>query len=153
MLADPDRFEQVLINLLSNAVKFSPTGGVVSVRMMARDAGVCVAVTDQGQGIPEEFRPRLFQKFAQADGSDSRQKGGTGLGLSIAKALVENMGGQIGFRTEVGEGTTFYFELPEWRQAKITGRSLPVLGSPGTSPGTGPEASRVSEPISLLGFK
>jgi signal transduction histidine kinase len=71
---------------------------------------VRVSVTDRGPGIPAEFRDRIFQKFSQADTSNSRNKSGTGLGLSISKAIVERLGGSIGFDT--GEGTTFYFELP-----------------------------------------
>ena len=84
--------------------------------MVARnDGGIRVAISDRGSGIPEEFRPRIFQKFAQAEGSNTGRKGSTGLGLSIAKALVERMGGQIGFETARGVGTTFYIDLPEWR--------------------------------------
>jgi signal transduction histidine kinase len=101
-----------LTNLLSNATKFSPRGGTVQVRLTHEDGRVRVTVSDQGPGIPEEFRARIFQKFAQADASDSRQRGGTGLGLSIARALVEKMGGRIGFDTETGQGTMFYFDLP-----------------------------------------
>jgi signal transduction histidine kinase len=76
---------------------------------------VRVTVTDHGPGIPEEFRDRVFQKFSQADASDSRAKGGTGLGLSISKAIVERFGGSIGFDTSPDQGTTFYFDLPEWK--------------------------------------
>jgi signal transduction histidine kinase len=64
---------------------------------------------------PEDFRGRIFQKFAQADASDSGAKGGTGLGLTICKAIIERLGGGIGFETASGQGTTFYFELPECR--------------------------------------
>jgi signal transduction histidine kinase len=71
-----------------------------------------VAVTDHGPGIPESFRGRVFQRFAQADSSTTRPRGGTGLGLSICKAIVERMGGRIGFETSPGRGTTFYFDLP-----------------------------------------
>ncbi len=78
-------------------------------------------MTDHGAGIPESFRPRVFQKFAQADGSDSRRKGGTGLGLSICQAIIEDLGGKIGFETEIGEGTTFSFDLPEWSEGRGEG--------------------------------
>jgi signal transduction histidine kinase len=73
---------------------------------------VRIAITDHGPGIPEEFRARIFQKFAQADSSNTRQKGGTGLGLSITKGMIERMGGSIDFRSETGQGTIFFVELP-----------------------------------------
>ncbi|MDY7231376.1 ATP-binding protein [Hyalangium rubrum] len=116
-LVDEDRFLQVLANLLSNALKFSPAGGAVVLRLARRGERLRVGVEDQGPGIPEAFRARMFQKFAQADGSDSRRKGGTGLGLSIALALMERMGGALDFTSQQGVGTTFWAELPEWREA------------------------------------
>ncbi len=112
--ADPDHLTQVVTNLLSNAVKFSPSGSEVLVSVKRVDGKIRVSVIDQGPGIPEAFRARIFQKFAQADASDSRQKGGTGLGLNICKAIIEKLNGIIGFETEVGKGTLFFFELPEY---------------------------------------
>ncbi|MBD2461652.1 PAS domain-containing protein [Oscillatoria sp. FACHB-1407] len=111
--ADGDRLAQVLTNLLSNAAKFSPPNSTVDIAIHRYPGTIRVAVTDYGCGIPFEFHSRIFQKFAQADASDSRQKGGTGLGLSISKAIIEKLGGQIGFQTKLGVGTTFYFDLPE----------------------------------------
>ncbi|MCZ8254097.1 MAG: ATP-binding protein, partial [Polaromonas sp.] len=111
---DSDRMTQVLTNLLSNAVKFSPAGSPVEVRLSRAAQKVRAEVVDAGPGIPEEFRARIFQKFSQADSSDTRQKGGTGLGLNISRALVEKMDGTIGFSSKAGEGTTFFFEVPEW---------------------------------------
>jgi signal transduction histidine kinase len=70
-----------------------------------------MSVFDHGAGITDEFKSRIFQKFSQADSSDSRQKGGTGLGLAISKELVERMGGRIGFDTKLGEGTGFFAEF------------------------------------------
>lgn len=114
VVADRDRLAQVMANLLSNAAKFSPEGALVEVDV-AREGGlICVSVLDHGPGIPEEFRGRLFEKFSQADASDTRRRGGTGLGLSICKTLVEKMGGRIGFKSVNGVGTTFYFDLPEY---------------------------------------
>jgi PAS domain S-box-containing protein len=109
--ADPDRLMQVLTNLLSNAAKFSPPGAIVRVRAIHAGAKVRIEVQDSGTGIPEEFRGRVFQKFAQADSSSTRRFEGTGLGLSITQRLVEAMGGSIGFTTETGRGTTFHFDL------------------------------------------
>src|SRR5262249_48743881 len=97
VLADSDRLTQVITNLLSNASKFSPKGGAVVIDAFWEGDQVRVAVKDEGPGIPEEFRTRIFQKFAQADSSDCRAKQGTGLGLSICKAIMERMGGRIGF--------------------------------------------------------
>lgn len=110
---DSDRLLQVLTNLLSNAIKFSPQNGVVEVTVYKDNGIIRVSVVDSGPGIPEEFRGRIFQKFAQADSSDTRQQGGTGLGLSISKAIIERLGGRIGFVSDAYAGTSFYFELPE----------------------------------------
>jgi PAS domain S-box-containing protein len=109
---DSDRLTQVLTNLISNAAKFSPPGGTVRIRINREDPGVRVTVTDNGPGIPAEFCERIFQKFAQADASDSRAKSGTGLGLSIAKTITEKLGGRIGFDTAPGKGTSFFVILP-----------------------------------------
>jgi len=109
---DKGRLMQVMSNLMSNAAKFSPDGAPVELSVARSNGDVRVAVRDYGPGIPLEFQDSLFKKFTQADASDVRQKGGTGLGLSITKAIVEAHGGTIGFESEVGEGSTFYFTLP-----------------------------------------
>ena len=111
VLADRGRLLQVLSNLLSNAAKFSPRGGLVEVAAGEDPLGYSVEVTDHGEGIPPAFYDRIFQKFSQADASDTRRRGGTGLGLSITRTLVERMGGAITFRSELGRGTTFAFTL------------------------------------------
>jgi PAS domain S-box-containing protein len=109
---DRDRITQVLTNLLSNAIKFSEPGGRVELSVEAGNGEVLLAVADGGAGIPEAFRGRVFQRFAQADGADSRRKGGTGLGLSICKSIVEEHGGRIWFDSLEGKGATFHVALP-----------------------------------------
>ena len=112
VLVDPDRLIQVVVNFLSNAAKFSPAGSTVEVVVTKHVDIVRVAVKDRGPGIPDEFRDHIFGKFAQADGSNTRHKAGTGLGLHISKAIVEKLGGTIGFRSTLGGGSEFFFELP-----------------------------------------
>ncbi|MGA0605875.1 ATP-binding protein [Phenylobacterium sp. VNQ135] len=109
---DADRLTQVLTNLLSNAVKFSRRGGVARVRVWPEGRRVRLSVKDDGPGIPPEFQDQIFGRFAQADSSDTRQKGGTGLGLAISKEIVERHGGRIWFESPPGEGATFHVELP-----------------------------------------
>ena len=110
--ADRKRLLQVMTNLLSNAAKFSPEGGAVEVTLEEKGTMLRLGVHDRGPGIPENFRSRIFGRFAQADSTTARQKGGTGLGLAISKRLVEMMQGKIGFDARPGGGTTFWFELP-----------------------------------------
>ena len=112
VLVDGARLHQVLNNFLSNAAKFSPTGGQVEVAVVLEPGRVRVNVIDHGQGVPADFRSRIFEKFSQADASDERKRGGTGLGLAISKEIVERMSGLVGFESEEGRGSCFYFELP-----------------------------------------
>lgn len=112
VLADEDRLMQVFTNLLSNAIKFSPRGETVTVRVVPLDRRYRISVVDRGEGIPEAFRNRIFEKFAQADGSDTRQKGGTGLGLSIVREIVVRLGGSVSFDSIEGEGSAFHVDLP-----------------------------------------
>jgi PAS domain S-box-containing protein len=113
LIGDEDRLTQVLTNLLSNAIKFSPPGGKVRVRVEGTPAG-CVrfSVQDEGPGIPAEDLPKLFGRFQQLDGADTRRHEGTGLGLWISKTIVEQHSGTIGVDSSVGKGSTFWFELP-----------------------------------------
>jgi signal transduction histidine kinase len=112
ILVDADRFLQVMSNLISNAIKFSHMDGVVSLSAKVSEGLVVFYVEDVGTGIPDEFRNKIFQKFAQADSSDTRKRDGTGLGLSISRVIVERMGGTIDYRTEVNKGSVFFFSIP-----------------------------------------
>ena len=126
---DGQRIQQVMTNLLSNAVKFSPRAAVVSVSVsQPTSQRVRVEVVDHGPGISPQFRQKIFTLFTQGDASDSRPKGGTGLGLAISKALIEQMGGEIGFAANVGAGTTFFFELPVAVPAPAAGRAPAAAG-------------------------
>jgi signal transduction histidine kinase len=120
VFSDGDLLLQVLTNLLANAARFSPEGEKVLASLNLYDAMVRVSVRDRGPGIPQEFRHRVFERFAQAQYQGARARGGSGLGLSIAKAIVERLGGRIGFASEPGQGATFFFELPEWRPEEGT---------------------------------
>ncbi|KAK0332516.1 hypothetical protein LTR94_024540 [Friedmanniomyces endolithicus] len=112
VMGDADRLVQVVVNLLSNAIKFSPSKGQVCVNVMPEARIVRLSVKDNGPGVPETFRARIFSKFAQADGSDTRQKGGTGLGLAIAREIAERHGGRLWFESAAGEGATFHLDIP-----------------------------------------
>ncbi|TFZ03309.1 ATP-binding protein [Ramlibacter rhizophilus] len=109
--ADAQRLQQVLANLVSNAIKFAPDGSQVELRARTDEGGVWLGVSDHGQGVPAHFRPRVFERFAQADARTTRAQGGSGLGLSIARQMTEQMGGRIGFESEPGH-TTFHLWLP-----------------------------------------
>lgn len=112
VIADGQRLLQVMANLLSNAARHSAAGENVFVSLQKLHGSLRVAIRDRGPGIPEAFREHVFEKFAQADSSSANKDGGTGLGLAISKAIVEGMGGTIGFDSKAGQGATFYFDLP-----------------------------------------
>jgi PAS domain S-box-containing protein len=112
--ADFDWMFQIVTNLLSNAIKFSPSGEEVLLATEKRGGMVRIKVRDHGPGIPDDFKPHIFEKFAQANATDARQRGGTGLGLSIAKQIVMRLGGRIDFCDAPGGGTIFQIELPGW---------------------------------------
>jgi signal transduction histidine kinase len=115
--ADPDRLAQVVTNLLSNAIKFSPADDADKEVVVAIKNGtdvVRISVRDHGLGISADFKPRIFERFAQADATNARQKGGTGLGLSIVRQIVDRLGGEVGFADAPGGGTIFHVELPCW---------------------------------------
>jgi signal transduction histidine kinase/DNA-binding NarL/FixJ family response regulator len=113
---DPNRLQQVILNYLNNAIKFTEKGKIsLSAGLVAGKNGlkmIRVECKDTGIGISKENQKKIFKKFSQADSSISRKYGGTGLGLSIAKRLIEIMGGSVGFKSEEGKGSVFYFEVP-----------------------------------------
>jgi two-component system sensor histidine kinase/response regulator len=130
---DPTRLRQALLNFAGNAVKFTETGHVtLRVRLLER-AGTRVTlrfeVEDSGIGVGAEQRQRIFEPFEQADASISRRHGGTGLGLAIARRLVEAMGGEVGLRSEAGQGSCFWFTvtLEELHPAGAAGVEPPPL--------------------------
>lgn len=124
---DHDRLIQVITNLLSNAVKYSHENDEVEVSMTTSEDTVRVLVRDHGDGIPKQFQPKIFGKFAQADSSATRGVSGTGLGLSICKAIIESHHGKISFISKEQEGTTFYFDLPRLKEIKTEIQTQPTL--------------------------
>ncbi len=116
LLGDPDRIKQIIVNLLNNALKFTSHGSLaLRVKLLEQKGESCVVrieVQDTGIGISLEGQRKLFAPFSQVDASSNRQFGGTGLGLSICKRIVEGMNGRIGVDSALGEGSTFWFEIP-----------------------------------------
>lgn len=115
---DYQRLVQVMMNLLSNAIKLSPAHGTIYVMLESLEHSIRVSVSDEGPGIKESFRPKIFERFAQEDSSSKRTYQGTGLGLSICKNIIEGHGGTIQYTTQVGKGTTFFFDLPQYNGLK-----------------------------------
>jgi signal transduction histidine kinase len=109
--SDELRFKQVMLNLLSNAVKFTPNGGRIAVQAVRSGQRLAVTVTDNGIGIPQEDRERIFESFQQGQRGPLREEG-TGLGLTLCRRLVNLMGGTMSLETELGVGSTFGFTVP-----------------------------------------
>jgi PAS domain S-box-containing protein len=115
VMIDPVRLRQALFNLIGNAIKFTPEGSVEARLFVGEDGDgkrVRFEIEDTGVGIPEAAQRSLFQRFQQADGSTARRFGGSGLGLVITRALTEMMGGDVGFYSEEGRGSTFWLNIP-----------------------------------------
>jgi two-component system, sensor histidine kinase ChiS len=112
LIADPVRLRQILDNFISNAIKFSPVGGSVRIWSATSQEGqIRITVADEGDGVPETFEARLFQRFEQAESGTDRAKAGTGLGLAITRELARLMGGEVGYYYD--NGAHFWVELPE----------------------------------------
>jgi len=111
-VGDEQMLRQVIANLLSNAIKYTPDGGRIDVRLVGRREGVEWSVQDNGMGIPQAARGRLFEKFYRAENAISKEAEGTGLGLHLVRLVVEHAGGQIWCESEEGEGSRFTFTLP-----------------------------------------
>jgi signal transduction histidine kinase len=116
LTGDRRLLRQVLVNLVGNAVKFSDANSEIRVAASKDNDQVLAEVIDQGTGIASESLPRLFDRFFKSEGPAKRSGAGTGLGLFIAKKIVEAHGGEIGVRSELGQGSTFYFTLPTQRR-------------------------------------
>ncbi len=113
--ADVDRLKEILINLVGNAIKYTSEGGKVIVEASKEGKFAKVTVSDNGFGISEEDQKHLFEKFYRVESEKTKKVKGSGLGLFITKQLVEKMGGQLAFKSKLGQGTTFYFTLPRYR--------------------------------------
>lgn len=113
VFADPQRLQQVLRNLLENAIRYVPKGRTIEVSWRELpDGGVSLHVRDDGPGIPEEHRARLFERFYRIDESRSRSYGGTGIGLSIVKHIMQRHGGSVQLQSALGEGSEFICQFP-----------------------------------------
>ncbi len=109
---DADLIKQLVLQLSSNAVKFTPNGGRIRLRLLAEREGIRLEVEDSGIGIPERELPRIFERFYQVEGGNTRRFGGTGLGLALCKSVADWHGGRISVRSQVGQGSCFVVELP-----------------------------------------
>lgn len=131
VIGDESRLMQVMSNMISNAAKFSPEGGTVTIGCEAKDETARLYVADKGSGIPEGAQERVFGRFTQLDSSDQRKIGGTGLGLNISREIVEALDGHIDYESTLGEGSTFFVDLP---RVEVTSPNPAVIDDPDVIP-------------------
>jgi two-component system sensor histidine kinase VicK len=112
IVIDKDGIEQVILNIISNAIKYTENGGEIQISSRCLDDAISIKVKDNGIGIPEEDRQRIFERFYRVEKGRSRESGGTGLGLSIAKQIIEAHNGEILLDSCFGEGTTVEIKIP-----------------------------------------
>ncbi len=137
VVGERERVVQVLDNLLSNAIKYSPGGGRVTVAVAADNGCVRISIGDSGIGIPADQQQYIFRRFFRVDSVEGRRIGGTGLGLALCREIVLALGGQIGFESVEGEGSSFWIELP----THVTSDD-PPLRPAGCGSGLGEECGR-----------
>jgi len=112
VIGDPDRMKMVVQNLIDNAIRYSRGGGRVDIAMSRDGNFLRWEIKDQGVGIPKDQQKFIFQKFFRSDNAVKHQTQGSGLGLYIARAIIEELGGKIGFESELNAGTMFWFTIP-----------------------------------------
>jgi two-component system phosphate regulon sensor histidine kinase PhoR len=110
--ADAERLQQVFLNLVDNAIKYGRSGGSVVAGVEALAGGQQLFVRDDGPGIPDDAKERIFERFFRVDRARSRDQGGTGLGLAIVKHIIQAHGGKVWVQSALGKGSTFHFTLP-----------------------------------------
>ena len=131
IVGDRSRLEQVMMNVIGNAIKYTPDGGHISITAGCTEDQVWMEVCDDGIGIPEKDRERIFDRFYRVDKARSRESGGTGLGLSIAKEIVQRHHGSIALAPHEGPGTTVRLTLPIGPQSHPEYRDRPAVGLSG----------------------
>lgn len=109
---DPDQIERVMLNLLSNATKFLPKEGIISIKVFKRNNRIVISITDNGIGIPKDMHKAIFEKFVQVDKTTMRNHEGSGIGLTLVKMIIDMHEGRVHVKSKLGEGSSFFVELP-----------------------------------------
>lgn len=112
LYGDRELLHRAVFNLVENAVKYSPEGSAVKIRMQRNAQRLCISIEDQGPGIPEELRGRIFEPFFRVDDARTRQQGGTGLGLALVQAIAQFHGGTVSVLETPSGGSRFLLDLP-----------------------------------------